>query len=59
MGDPAARIAGLYGTGLLRRSCGTYAVSTLRRGQTTTAFYVVDEQVWGFGLSRPGQPVCR
>jgi hypothetical protein len=58
VGDPAARIAGLYGP-LLRMSCGTYSVSTLRSGRTTTAFYVVDEQVWGFGLSRPGQQVCR
>src|SRR6266511_3375439 len=58
VGDPAARIAGLYGP-LLRVSCGTYAVLTLRRGRTTTAFYIVDEQVWGFGLSRSGQSVCR
>ena len=58
MGDPAARIAGLYGP-LLRVSCGTYAVSTLRRGRTTTAFYIVDEQIWGFGLSRLREPVCR
>jgi hypothetical protein len=58
MGDPAARIAGLYGP-LLRVSCGTYSVATLRRGETTTAFYVVDEQIWGFGLSRRGQRVCR
>jgi hypothetical protein len=58
VGDPAARIAGLYGP-LLRLGCGAYAVSTLRRGPTTTAFYIVDAQVWGFGLSRPGQPVCR
>jgi len=58
VGDPAARIAGFYGP-LLRVSCGTYAVSTLRRGRTTTAFYIVDEQVWGFGLSRPAEPNCR
>ena len=56
--DPAARIAGLYGP-LLRVNCGTYAALTLRRGRTTTSFYVVDEQVWGFGLSRPSEPVCR
>ncbi len=56
--DPAVRIAGLYGP-LLRVNCGTYAAMTLRRGRTTTSVYVVDERVWGFGLSRPGQPVCR
>jgi hypothetical protein len=56
--DPAARIARLYGP-LLRVNCGTYAVLTLRRGRTTTSFYVVNEQVWGFGLSRPSEPACR
>lgn len=56
--DPAVRIAGLYGS-LLRVNCGTYAALTLRRGRTTTSFYVVDERVWGFGLSRPGERVCR
>jgi hypothetical protein len=25
----------------------------------TTAFYVLDNRVWAFGLSRPGLPVCR
>ena len=29
-----------------------------RRG-TTTAFYVVGDKVWGFGLSRAAVPVCR
>lgn len=58
IGDPAARIAGLYGP-LLRVNCGTYAVMTLPRGRTMTSFYVVDEQVWGFGLSRSSEPACR
>jgi len=58
IGDPAIRIAGLYGP-LLRVTCGTYYALTLRRGRVTTSFYVFDEQVWGFGLSRPSQPVCR
>jgi hypothetical protein len=58
IGDPAARIAGLYGS-LLRVNCGTYAVLTLRRGRNKTSFYVVDEEVWGFGLSRLAEPNCR
>jgi hypothetical protein len=58
IGDPAARIAGLYGP-LLRTNCGTYAVLRLRSGRTATSFYVVDEQVWGFGLSRLAEPACR
>jgi hypothetical protein len=58
VGDPAARIAGLYGP-LLRVNCGTYAASTLRRGRTTTAIYIVDEQVWGFGLLAAHEAACR
>jgi len=58
IGEPAARIAGVYGP-LLRRNCGTYAVSTLRRGRTITSFYIVDETVWGFGVSRLGERICR
>jgi hypothetical protein len=58
IGDPAARIVGLYGP-LLRRNCGTYSAMTLRRGRTTTSFYSVDEQVWGFGLSLATEPTCR
>ena len=58
IGDPAAKIVGLYGA-LLRVNCGTYAALTLRHGGTTTTFYVVDEQVWGFALSRRAEPACR
>jgi hypothetical protein len=58
IGDPAARIAGLYGS-LLRTNCGTYSAFTLRRGKNTTAIYVADEQVWGFGLSLATEPTCR
>ncbi len=56
--DPAARIAGLYGP-ILRVNCGAYFAMTLRRGRATTSVYVVDERVWGFGLSRPGRRGCR
>lgn len=58
IGDPSARIVALYGP-MLQRNCGTYSAMTLRRGRTTTSFYVVSEQVWGFGLSLPSEPVCR
>lgn len=58
VGDPAIRISGLYGP-LLRTNCGSYAAYTLRRGETTTAFYVVDEEVWGFGLLARGVATCR
>jgi len=58
VGDPEFRIATIYGS-LFRVDCGRYSASTMRTKGVTTAFYVLDRQVWGFGLSRAGQPVCR
>jgi hypothetical protein len=59
IGDPEFRIAALYGS-LLRVDCGRYSARTLRGPGVTTSFYVVDEQVWGFGLSVGGlASVCR
>ncbi len=58
IGDSASLITGLYGP-LLRVDCGTYSAEILKRGRTTTAFYVVDEKIWGFGLSRAAERVCR
>jgi hypothetical protein len=58
VGDLAVRSTGIYGP-LLRVNCGTYSAMTLRRGRTTTSIYLVDEKVWGFGLSLATEPVCR
>lgn len=58
IGDPQFRVSAVYGS-LFRVDCGRYSALTMRRGRVVTSFYVVDEQVWGFGLSRPGQSVCR
>jgi hypothetical protein len=59
IGDPEFRIAAVYGS-LFRVDCGRYSALTMRRRAVTTSFYVVDEQVWGFGLSHGGHArVCR
>jgi hypothetical protein len=58
IGDDAARVGALHGP-LLRVRCGSYEALTMRVGSAVTAVYVHDERVWGFGLSRPGVPVCR
>ena len=58
LGDSVVRVTSLYGA-LVRRECGGYAALELPRGGTTTAFYIVDDRVWGFGLSARGVPVCR
>jgi hypothetical protein len=57
VGDPAARITQLYGV-LPRVECGTYSAFVMRRGRTSTQFYVYQDAVWGFGLSSAGAPAC-
>lgn len=58
LGDSVARVTSIYGA-LVRRECGGYSVLELPRRGATTAFYVLEDQVWAFGLSRPGVPLCR
>jgi hypothetical protein len=58
LGENAARVTAVYGA-LPRRRCGPYDALVLPRGATVTSFYVVGEQIWGFGLSRKGWPLCR
>jgi hypothetical protein len=58
LGDFAGRITGLYGA-LPRTDCEGYYALTMRRRSTLTAFYVDDGKVWGFGLLRLGDPICR
>lgn len=59
LGESSARITAVYGP-LKRLSCNeTLSVLTLPRGSAHTLFYVVDDQLWGFGLTRPDVPACR
>jgi hypothetical protein len=58
LGDSVARVTSLYGA-LARRECGGYAVLVLPRRGATTAFYILEDQLWAFGLFRPGLPLCR
>jgi hypothetical protein len=58
LGDPEARITSLYGS-LLRRECGGYAALVLPGKGVQTAFYVLDDRLWAFGLARGGLPLCR
>ena len=58
LGDPVARVTALYGA-LVRRECGGYSALLLPGGGTMTAFYVLEDRLWGFGLSGRGVPVCR
>jgi len=58
LGDEASRVRALHGP-LARTRCSGYEALTLRRGRTLTAFYVLRDEVWGFGLLRAGGRVCR
>jgi len=58
MGDAAADVTGAYGP-LRRAGCGDYAALTLVSRGAVTAFYLVGEKLWGFGLLSPGSRVCR
>jgi hypothetical protein len=58
IGDDASRATTLY-RGVVRITCGTYYALTLNHSNAVTSVYVHDEKVWGFGLSRPREPVCR
>ncbi len=58
LGDSVTRITSVYGA-LVRRECGGYAVLILPGRKATTAFYVLEDQLWAFGLFRPGVQLCR
>ena len=58
LGDEASRVRALYGP-LPRTRCAGYEALTLRRGRTSTVFYVLRDEVWGFGLLRAGLRPCR
>jgi hypothetical protein len=58
LNDPAARITGLYGP-LKTFGCEGYSVLTLNRRNSVTAFYVLGDRLWAFGLSRPSVALCR
>jgi hypothetical protein len=58
LGDPVARVTSTYGA-LLRTECGGYYALLLPRRGAVTAFYVLDDRVWAFGLLARGLPVCR
>ncbi len=58
LNDPVSRITGSYGP-LRRTECGRYSALTLTGRDATTAFYVLGDRLWAFGLSRPGTPLCR
>jgi hypothetical protein len=58
IGDEASRISELYG-GLKLVGCGSYSAFRIPDQHATTAIYIQNGKVWGFGISRPGVRLCR
>jgi hypothetical protein len=56
--DHESRIRGTHGP-LPRTECPGYTVYSLRGRSAVTAFYVLRDRLWAFGLARPGVPLCR
>lgn len=56
--DPATRIEPLYGT-LPWRRCAGYGALSIRRGGAVASIYTYGDSVYGFALTRPGDPVCQ
>ena len=58
LGDHVSRVTGAYGP-LETRACDGYSVLVLEGRRATTAFYVLGDRLWAFGLARPGLSLCR
>jgi hypothetical protein len=57
IGDDVAQVTTVYGA-LDRRDCTGYYTLALRGRRGVTEFYVVNDRLWGFGVSRAPQR-CR
>jgi hypothetical protein len=55
--EPAAEIARTYGP-LDRRECNRYYALVESRGGAQSAYYVFENEVWGFGLTVPDASPC-
>jgi hypothetical protein len=58
LGEPEAEVTRVFGA-LVRRRCIRYSALLLRGERAQTAFYVFDGEIWGFGLTRPGDDPCQ
>ena len=57
LGQQAGEIGATYGE-LAEEDCLDYIALVQEDTSSTSAFYVYDEQVWGFGLMAPGRSPC-
>jgi hypothetical protein len=57
LGAPAGDIGATYGE-LAEIDCGDYLALVDNGPEATSAFYVYEDEVWGFGLLTRGRPPC-
>jgi hypothetical protein len=57
LGVPSAVFTERWGA-LVTVPCGSYQARIVTRGRVMTIFYVYGNQLWGFGLGRPGGSPC-
>jgi len=57
LADPAGDIGATYGE-LEEQDCGHYSALVREEPSSRTAFYVYEDEVWGFGLLTPGRSPC-
>jgi hypothetical protein len=58
LGSSISEVNVRYGA-LVTIPCGSYSALILTKGRVTTVYYVYDDKLWGFGLTRPGTTPCR
>jgi hypothetical protein len=58
LGDPAEKIQATYGR-LAWSRCIGYGALSIRSRRVVSSIYTYGESVYGFALTRPGEPVCQ
>jgi hypothetical protein len=58
VGDDSDTVDDVYGR-LTWHRCLGYGALSMRRGSVVTSIYTEGEKVYGFALTRPGEPVCQ
>jgi hypothetical protein len=57
LGAASAALTDRWGA-LVTVPCGSYEARIATNNDVTSVFYVYADQLWGFGLSRPGDSPC-
>ena len=57
LGAAAGALTARWGA-LVTIPCGSYEARIMTKNNVTSVFYVYANELWGFGLSRPGGSPC-